>query len=224
MTDWYEPEVRELEQVRPNIACPVVFYGSSTIRLWPRLGRDGRVVNRGFGGSTIEACDYYFERLVVPLHPRSLVIYAGDNDLGDGRSPEQVLTWFQQLAAKIEKRLPGVPFGFISIKLSPARMAIAGRIRRANDLVLREIPRHPAAYFIPIADAMLGPNGQPRPELFLGDGLHLSLAGYRLWEQLLVPFENRIFTPLSDDCNKRQLFLSHGESGVQEVVQPTLES
>jgi lysophospholipase L1-like esterase len=200
--DWYELEVRELEQKVPPVACPVVFYGSSSIRLWPRLDRDPQIVNRGFGGSTLEACVHFFERLVVPLRPRSLVIYAGDNDLGDGRTAEQVLSWFRQLAAKIDSQLPGVPFGFISIKLSPARLGIADRIRRANQFIQLEIDCHPEAYFIPVLDAMLDAKGIPRPELFLADGLHLSLAGYRLWEQLLTPYRNKIFTPLSADCNK----------------------
>src|SRR5277367_429584 len=110
--DWYEPEVRELERTLPHVECPAVFYGSSSIRLWPRL-ESRQIVNRGFGGSTLEACVYFFERLVLPLHPRSLVVYAGDNDLGDGRSPEQVLVWFRELAVKIDLRLPGVPFGFM---------------------------------------------------------------------------------------------------------------
>jgi len=222
--DWYESEVRELEQKRPHIACPVVFYGSSSIRLWPRLEGTGPIVNRGFGGSTLEACAYYFERLVVPIRPRSLVIYAGDNDLGDGRSPEQVLPFFRQLAAKIDRQLPGVPFGFISVKLSPARMPIADRIRRANELIRQEMNSYPSGYFIPVFEAMLNSHGCPRPDLFLADGLHLSRMGYRLWEELLIPFENRIFTRLSDDCNQIQLFLNKSESGVQKVVQPTPES
>jgi lysophospholipase L1-like esterase len=200
--DWYESEVQELERKRPKVACPIVFYGSSSIRLWPRLDRFGQVVNLGFGGSTLEACVHFFERLVVPLEPRSLVIYAGDNDLGDGRSPEQLLNWFRELAAKIESQLPGVPFGFISIKLSPARIGIAEGIRQANGMIRQEIEAHPSAYFIPIHDSMLNQSGIPRQELFLADGLHLNFAGYRLWEQILTQFRNRIFTLLSDDCNK----------------------
>ncbi len=64
--DWYESEVRELEKVTaarvlPN--DPVVFYGSSTVRLWDTLARDmgdERAVNLGFGGSTLEACVHFF--------------------------------------------------------------------------------------------------------------------------------------------------------------------
>ena len=52
--------------------------------------------NQAFGGSTLEACAWFFERLVVPCYPRALVCYAGDNDLGDGRTPDQVLDGAQQ--------------------------------------------------------------------------------------------------------------------------------
>jgi lysophospholipase L1-like esterase len=203
----YEPEVRALERTRLNVECPVVFYGSSSIRLWPKLGTGDAIVNRGFGGSTLEACAYYFDRLVLPLNPRSMIIYAGDNDLGDGYRPEQVLGSFRELARKIESKLPGVQFGFISIKPSPARFAILDRIRFANRLIQEEIEKHSSGYFIPVYDAMLDGAGRPRNELFLSDGLHLSLTGYRLWESLLAPFQNRIFTPLSSNCNKPQLSL-----------------
>ena len=45
-----------------------MFYGSSSIRLWDTLAEDidPGVVNLGFGGSTLQACDYFFERLVRP--------------------------------------------------------------------------------------------------------------------------------------------------------------
>src|SRR5580698_11490568 len=126
---WYEDEVRALEQSLASSvkeAHPPVFYGSSSIRLWDTLAEDfdPRVVNAGFGGSTLEACDHYFERLVQPLHPRSLLLYAGDNDLGDGRSVQQVLGWFRSLADKVADLAGPIPFGFVSIKPSPARRTI----------------------------------------------------------------------------------------------------
>lgn len=71
----------------------IAFYGSSSIRLWATLASDFpglSVVNLGFGGATLAACVYFFERLVLPCSPASLVLYAGDNDLGDGRRPEDV--------------------------------------------------------------------------------------------------------------------------------------
>jgi lysophospholipase L1-like esterase len=197
--EWYEDDVRALENLRssrPAVADPVVFYGSSTIRLWTTIARDlgdSRVVNLAFGGSTLEACGCFFERLVPPESPVSLVTYAGDNDLGDGRNPEQVLTYFRDLASKVQRRLPGIPFGFISIKPSPARFGIIGRISRTNEYIRREIERYPNAWYIDIFDAMLNRAGEPRAELFLEDGLHLSPAGYELWTRLLKPYRKQIF-------------------------------
>jgi lysophospholipase L1-like esterase len=200
--DWYEADIRELEARLRNIdiPCPAVFYGSSSIRMWDTLAEDLKTtnaVNAGFGGSTLEACVFFFDRVIPPLHPASLVVYAGDNDLGDGKSPEQVLTSFRALAVMVERKLGPIPFGFISIKASPARFGIVDRIRRANALIQTEIANIPSAYWIDVVAAMLDPAGKPHAELFLEDGLHLSRKGYQVWAQRLAPYRNRI---VIEDC------------------------
>jgi lysophospholipase L1-like esterase len=197
---WYESEVQALERAREGRfngnRRPPVFYGSSSIRLWETLAEDfdPRVLNLGFGGSTLEACDYFFARLVPPVNPRSLLLYAGDNDLGDGHSVEQVLGQFRSLATKVAASLGGVPFGFVSVKPSPARYPIIDRIRLLNDRVRREIECRPSGYYVDVFAAMLDQAGKPRAELFLEDGLHLNREGYRLWSQVLEPYRHRIFT------------------------------
>ncbi len=196
---WYEPEVQTIERSlrsRVNGSRPPVFYGSSSIRLWDTLGEDfdPRVLNLGFGGSTLEACDYFFPRLIPPVHPRSLLVYAGDNDLGDGRDVDTVLGYFRSLAGKVADSAGAIPFGFVSVKPSPARYPILDRIRRFNDLVRGEIAAIPSAYYVDVFSAMLDKSGKPRRELFLEDGLHLSRGGYRLWGRLLEPFRRQILT------------------------------
>ena len=37
-----------------------------------------------------------------------------------------------------------------------------------------------------IYSSMLGADGQPRPELFLGDRLHLNAEGYALWQRIIA--------------------------------------
>lgn len=197
--EWYEAEVQDLERacaLRPKGARPPVFYGSSSIRLWSTLAEDfdSRVLNLGFGGSTLEACDYFFGRLIPPVSPRSILLYAGDNDLGDGRGPEQVLGWFRSFADKVDRSLGAIPFGFLSVKPSPARHSIMERIRRLNELIACEIHSRPSAYYVDVFAAMLDEGGKPRQSYFLEDGLHLSHEGYRLWSKLLEPHRNQIFT------------------------------
>ncbi len=197
--DWFESEVQVLERTTVSQASgnrPPVFYGSSSIRLWDTLAEDfdRAVLNLGFGGSTLEACDYFFARLVWPLRPRSLVVYAGDNDLGDGRTVEGVLRSFHSLADKVAASLGAIPFGFVSVKPSPARYGICDRIRRLNDLVRGEVESRPSGYYVDVFSAMVDKTGKPRTEFFLEDGLHLSREGYRLWGRVLESYRNRILT------------------------------
>jgi len=215
--EWYEAEVRALERLRkarPHVNAPAVFYGSSTIRLWNTMAQDlgdRRALNLGFGGSTLEACFWFFERLVPPERPCSLVVYAGDNDLGDGQQPDAVVASFRALAARVNRWCPGISFGFISIKPSPARRYLQDSICRTNDMIRRETDRIENAYFIPVFDAMLDGSGNPRRELYAEDQLHLAPAGYQLWAQLLRPYCNRIFISNSDPCNPASLSSGQGE-------------
>ena len=195
--EWYEAEVRELERAQAGRVAgerPPVFYGSSSMRLWETLAEDvdPRVLNLGFGGSTLEACDHFFARLIPPVRPRSLLLYAGDNDLGDGRSVDEVFGWYRSLAGKVEREAGAIPFGFLSIKPSPARWPIVERIRRLNELVREDMEARGRGYYVDVFSAMLDAEGAPRAELFQADGLHLSREGYRLWARLLEPHRNQI--------------------------------
>ena len=195
---WYEDEVRALECANLKLAKgnrPPVFYGSSSIRLWETLAEDVApgVLNLGFGGSTLEACDHFFARLVPPAHPCSLLLYAGDNDLGDGRGVDQVFASFRSLADKVAASLRTIPFGFISVKPSPVRYSILGSIRRLNTLVRQDIESRPSGYYVDVFSPMLDESGKPRGELFLEDGLHLNRQGYLLWGRLLEPYRHHIF-------------------------------
>ena len=198
--EWYEAEVQDLERARLRQRAPphpAVFYGSSWIRLWTTLAHDlgnASAVNLGFGGATLEACVGFFERLIAPIRPASLIVYAGDNDLGDGRTSGDVAAVFKALVTKVDRDLGRIPFGFISIKPSPARLGLLEQISDANEAIRREIVRHPMAFYVDVFTPMLGVTGQPRRDLFLEDGLHLSRAGYRLWAVLVGQYRDRIFT------------------------------
>jgi len=163
---------------------PVLFYGSSSIRLWPRLAEDFRgfaVVNRGFGGSTLAECVEEMERLVFPVQPRAMVLYAGENDLDQGASPERIEDLFREFAERLDDRLGLIPLIFISIKPSPARAWALPQIGRANELVRAALADWPNARFLDVFPLMLDAAGRVRHEFFTEDWLHMSRAGYALW-------------------------------------------
>lgn len=189
--EWYEPEVQLLERklrINPPPPHGIAFYGSSSVRLWETLHHDFPelpIYNLGFGGSTLAACVHFFERLVVPCKPGTLVFYAGDNDLGDGQPPQHVQRSFRHLKQQVRTHLGNTRFVFLSIKPSPARWALRERILRANALIQAELADWPNAQYVNLYHAMLGADGTPRPELFAADGLHLSPEGYRVWRDEL---------------------------------------
>ncbi len=190
---WYEEEVQRLAQLPVAAAAgrpKVAFYGSSTFTRWlelPQAFPQVEAVNLGFGGSTLAACAWFLERVVPRQRPDALLIYAGDNDLGDGRTPEEVVLFFEQLLAAGRARLGAIPLCFIAIKPSPARLYLRASIERANDLIRQRIAAlGPPCYFLDLYPAMLDGAGLPQRALYAADGLHLAPAGYALWQPAIA--------------------------------------
>jgi lysophospholipase L1-like esterase len=167
----------------------VLFVGSSSIRLWDGLETQFDalpvVVKRGFGGSSMADCAQHLDRLVTRYRPREVIVYAGDNDLAEGRSPAQVLESFQVFVDGVHRELPQTRIDYLSIKPSPLRAPLLARIRETNALIRDYVAQHARLGFIDIFTPMLGPDGAPRRELFRADALHLNDAGYALWRRVI---------------------------------------
>ena len=168
----------------------VLFIGSSSIRKWdldesfPGAG----YLNRGFGGSQIADSTYFADRIVIPYAPKVVVLYAGDNDVAKGKSPEQVAADFSAFVAKVHGSLPKTKIVFIAIKPSVARWSLVEQMRRANGMIAKTCGENELLAFVDVDRPMLTDDGRPRGELFVKDGLHLSPAGYKLWNSLVAPY------------------------------------
>jgi lysophospholipase L1-like esterase len=194
--DAWEPEIRAFEeadrQLRPAVGG-VVFVGSSSIRRWESLERDFPgvpVLNRGFGGSEMDDVVRFADRLIYPYQPRLVVVYAGDNDLANGKSPEQVVDAARRLAEQVRRRLPETRVAFISIKPSLARWNLVDRMRSCNEKLRSMASHDPRLSYIDVFTPMIGADGRPRRELFVEDGLHLTSQGYELWKSVIGPYLN----------------------------------
>lgn len=179
------------DRSNPPPANAVLFIGSSSIRMWSTLAQDFpgyRVINRGFGGSDLDDSTAFADRIVTPYHPVAIVMYAGDNDLQNGDTPEQVRDDFAAFVAKVRQDQPQVPIAFISIKPSIARLALLPNIRKANQLIRTWSMTQKNVAFLDVAPAMLDAQGQPKPGLFREDGLHMNASGYALWLAQVGPW------------------------------------
>lgn len=130
---------------------------------------------------------YYMGRIVLPYRPRLVVLYAGDNDMVEGRMPARVLADYHAFAARLRSALPEARLAFVSIKPSPSRRSYIERMRDTNRRIRSDIARDSLQAYVDVFTPMLGSTGQPRPELFEADSLHLTRAGYTLWRSLLAP-------------------------------------
>jgi len=188
---WYEDEIQRLENERAALTYKpaTLFYGSSSIRLWASMAddfRDLKPVNLGFGGSTLAGCVWYFERVMKGFEPDRIIFYAGDNDLGDGRHPEEVFIFFQQFAERVKKRFGSIPCYFIALKPSMARRAIIDQFRYTNEIISAEIKNnHPDWRWVDVFTVMLNAEGKPIDDYYVADGLHLSKQGYQLWAKII---------------------------------------
>lgn len=178
------------DNAQPPPQHGVLFVGSSSIRMWTTLAVDFPgvpVINRGFGGSAIADSTYYTNRIVIPYHPRLIVMYAGDNDIAEGRTPPQVLDEFKAFVTRVRSGLPDVAIAYISIKPSIARFAMWPQMHRANCLIADWARTQSRVSFVDVSARMLDAGGKPRIALFRADGLHMTRAGYAIWVQALRP-------------------------------------
>lgn len=181
----------QADATRPPPSGAVVFVGSSSIVRWATLEKDFpgvTVVNRGFGGSELADSVFYADRIVIPYRPKTVVVYAGENDLNTGQTPEKVFGDFKAFVAKVHAALPKTKIVFIAIKPSPSREKIKAQVVRANALIAAECARDPRLAFADIYTPMLTAKGEMRPELFVKDMLHLNEAGYAVWVPVVAPF------------------------------------
>lgn len=190
--DW-EQDMQRFEAADAQTPPPrgaVLFIGSSSIRYWDTLAQDFPgvpVINRGFGGSELRDSTWYADRIIVPYAPRQILLYAGDNDLNAGRTPQQLRDDFRAFVQRVRRDLPGVRIGYISTKPSPSRANLLDAQRQANALVKAEAERLGADY-IDIFTPMLDASGQPDGALFIDDRLHMNRAGYIIWQRAIAPY------------------------------------
>jgi lysophospholipase L1-like esterase len=178
------------DSVNPPPHAAALFVGSSSIRFWTTLAEDFPgvpTINRGFGGSRMDDVLRYDDRIVFPYQPRAIVLYEGDNDLQDGRTPARIAGDVADFLAQVRRRLPGTRVICISVKPSPSRWALVDQMRETNALLQAVVEHDTAARYVDVFTPMLGANGRPRPELFRDDSLHMTRAGYELWRDLVAP-------------------------------------
>ena len=160
LSQW-ESEISAFEKAdltNPPPKHPILFVGSSSIRLWKTVAEDFKgypVLNRGFGGSQIGDSAAFCDRIITRYEPSLIFLYAGDNDVAAGHTAEQILGDFREFVAAVRAKLPNTPIAFISIKPSPSRWQHIDTIKAANQLISEYVKSDRRLTYVDIFSKML---------------------------------------------------------------------
>lgn len=187
---------KKLDGEKTPLQHAILFVGSSSFTKWTDVNDyfpGYTIINRGFGGSTLVDVIRYAYDVILPYHPKQIVIYCGENDLAysDTVSAEEVLRRVQTLFSIIRINLPSTVIDFVSIKPSPVRASIQPRVIKANKLIEAYIKKQKNTAFIDVYHPMLDAGGKMREELYLSDRLHMKPEGYAIWKKIIQPYLNK---------------------------------
>lgn len=190
----WQTEIDALTEIDRRQTPPkeaILFVGSSSIRKWDNLRNDfprANVLNRGFGVSHLEDVNHYFDQTVTPSEPKIIFLYAGENDITAGKTPERVLEDFKRFVTLARGKTPKSKIYFISLKPSPSRWDLREKFQRTNALIKAECEKDKRTKFVDIWAAMLDEKGLPKAEIFIEDNLHMNQKGYDIWRNILAKY------------------------------------
>ena len=189
----WESNIKAFEKAdaeTPPPANGIEFVGSSTMVKWKSLKEDFPglpVFNRGFGGSQSSDVLFYFDRVILKYKPKTIVFYAGGNDLAAGKKAEEVVTTWKELMARLTKELPETKVIYLSIRPSVKRVNLMAEEKKTNDAIRAMIEGQKNIQFVDLTPALITPEGQPNAALLVEDMLHLNAEGYKVLTKIVTP-------------------------------------
>jgi len=183
---------KKQDSIKPPPQNAVLFVGSSSFTKWTDVQSyfpNHTIINRGFGGSSLPDVIRYVNDIVIPYHPKQVVIYCGENDFvaTDTVSATTVVNRFKQLFTMIRAKLPNGNIVFISIKPSPSRKKYWPKMIEANAQIKAFLAANKYTTFVDVYHPMLITDTQAIPEIFLSDSLHMNAKGYAIWQKIIEP-------------------------------------
>lgn len=170
----------------------ILLVGSSSFRKWQDVQSyfpGFTIINRGFGGSVLPDVIRYANDIIIPYHPKQVLIYCGDNDLAssDTITPAIVSERFKQLFNIIRAKLPVATITYVSIKPSPSRQQLMSKMIETNKMIQQFLETQENTSYIDVFHPMLQTDGKPIPSIFLADSLHMNAEGYAIWKKAMEP-------------------------------------
>ncbi|MCG8669878.1 MAG: GDSL-type esterase/lipase family protein [Pseudomonadales bacterium] len=164
---------------------PVIFVGSSSIRLFQQLESifsSETVLRRGFGGAKINDVAYYKQDLILNHDPKLVVFYIGVNDLlySDYQYVREPAEKLFRLISELRSKLPQTPMVLLAQRPT-SYQDVNTTISEYNEQVRRYALSSYGVYYIDPNDALMSDSRELNDIYMHWDGLHLSSEGYLAW-------------------------------------------
>ncbi|MBS1512022.1 MAG: G-D-S-L family lipolytic protein [Bacteroidetes bacterium] len=187
---------KKQDSAMPPPQQSILFVGSSSFTKWTDVQSyfpQYKIINRGFGGSTLPDVIRYEKDVIFPYNPRQIIIYCGENDIANDSTVtgKTVYKRFKSLFHDIRKQFPHVSIVYISMKPSPSRWQLREKMQDGNRRISKFLARRrpsPPPFFIDVWNSMLGADGKPMPDIFIQDNLHMNAKGYAIWQKIIAPY------------------------------------
>jgi len=194
-----QPFINEIKAFRKadSIAKPpknaVLLIGSSSFTKWKDVQDyfpEHTILNRGFGGSSLNDVIYYASDVVLKYKPKQILIYCGENDVAGSSSvtADSVLERFKTLYVIIRSKFKKVFVAYISMKPSPSREKLLPIYVKGNELIKTFLAGQKNTAFINVYDSMLDAEGKILTHIFIADKLHMNAEGYKIWQGVITPY------------------------------------
>lgn len=156
---------------------------------WDELFPGKSIKNRGINADLTTGVLARLDDITVGK-PAAIFILIGTNDLPwfEHRHDELILGTYCEILEKIKTATPTTHV-FVQ-SLLPRAQSYSGRICKLNDQ-LKDLAKTQGAEFIDLYSHFAGSNGELRAELN-NDHLHLLAGGYKLWQEILTPYIQKL--------------------------------
>ena len=182
--------ILDREAAQPPAQGGILFIGSSNIRKWPIKAAfpDLPLINQGFGGSQATDSTYFFDKLVLPFHPKLIVFHAGGNDISAGRTPKEVASDVEDFIARVHSELPEAKVIYIGLFPAPIRWQMEDKFHETTRLLTAALRHDRKVTFLDPEKVLLSSEGTIRPEIYEPDRLHLNADGYAIMTKWIAPY------------------------------------
>lgn len=199
---WAIPEIEAFERLDKTKSYDdnsILFVGSSSIRLWKTLEKDMdpyAVIQRGYGGAHFRDLVFFTDRILADHDLKMVVCFIANDISGSPKdsSPKEVLQLFKVFVNQIREKHPDLPILQIAVTPTPSRWHLWSKISQVNSLLEDYCTSQQNLYFINTVPHFLDEKGQPKPEWFVKDQLHLNATGYTEWNTIIKAEVERVLS------------------------------